>query len=308
MNPALGEGGGMVEGPSFITPGARGRRRAFKSRLFGFVCNIAALTAVAILVVLIGKVVLDGIGRLSPGFLTSMPSQIFPERAGILSPMIGSLYVMLLTVVIVVPVGVAAAIYLEEFTPRKNAFVRFIQVNISNLAGVPSIVFGMLGLALFVSVIGLGKSLITGALTMSILVLPMVILVTQEALKAVPQSFREASLALGTTQWQTISRIVLPTALPGILTGIILSASRAIGETAPLIVVGAVGLVTFLPDGLDSRYTVLPLQILDWIGQPRQDFRDAAAAAILVLIAMLLLLNSTAIIIRARAQKKMAGL
>ena len=290
--------------PTFLTTSALGKKRRRKDSIFKAICAVAALTAVSILVVLIAKVIMDGIGRVSWQFITSMPSQMFPSKAGILGPLVGSLLVMVLTILFVVPVGVAAAIYLEEFTPKKNAFIRFIQVNISNLAGVPSIVFGMLGLAVFVTMMGLGKSVLTGALTMSILVLPMVILVTQEALKAVPKAYREASLALGTTQWQTIRRAVLPSALPGILTGIILAASRAIGETAPLIVVGAVGYLNFVPAKLDDKYTVLPLQILDWIGQPRQDFRIGAAAAILVLMAMLLILNSAAIIIRARAQKK----
>ncbi|MDI9635655.1 phosphate ABC transporter permease PstA [Kamptonema cortianum] len=291
--------------PTFLRPTSRSQKRKALDKAFTIFCAFAAMIAVSILFVLIGKVLMDGLARVNPQFIKSMPSQMFPDKAGILSPLIGSLYVMALTVLFVVPVGIAAAVYLEEFTPKKTPIVRFIQVNIANLAGVPSIVYGMLGLTLFVSVMGLGKSVLTGALTMSILVLPMVILVTQEALKAVPKYYRESSLALGTTQWQTIRRIVLPTALPGILTGIILSASRAIGETAPLIVVGAVGFVTFLPTGLDSRYTVLPLQILYWIGQPKPEFRIAAAAAIVVLIAMLLILNSAAIVIRARAQKKL---
>ena len=280
-------------------------KRRRKDKVFQAICLCAAVIAVAILFTLLYKVVSDGIGKVSMNFIKSMPSSFRPATAGIKSPLVGSLYVMLLTLALVVPIGVAAAIYLEEFTPRKNALTRFIQVNIANLAGVPSIVFGMLGLTLFVIMMGLGKSILAGALTMSILVLPMVVLVTQEALKAVPNYYREASMALGTTRWQTIRKVVLPNALPGILTGVILSASRAIGETAPLIVVGAVGLVTFLPDSLDDRYTVLPLQILDWIGQPNREFRPAAAAAILVLMGMLLLLNSLAIVIRARAQKKL---
>lgn len=280
------------------------QKRKRKDKVFQAICFGAAVVAVAILVTLLYTVVKDGLGRLSLDFITSMPSTFRPATAGIKSPLVGSLYVMLLTLVFVVPIGVAAAIYLEEFTQKKTALTRFIQVNIGNLAGVPSIVFGMLGLTLFVIMLNLGKSILAGALTMSILVLPVVVLVTQEALKSVPKSYREASLALGTTRWQTVRKVVLPNALPGILTGIILAAARAIGEVAPLIVVGAVGLVTFLPDSLDDRYTVLPLQILDWIGQPDREFRPAAAAAILVLITMLLLLNSLAIWIRARAQAK----
>lgn len=293
-----------MNSPAFLQPSAHTRARRRKDLIFQGICLFAAVVAVALLLTLIYKVVVDGMPRISWSYLTSFPSRVFPKKAGILSPLVGSVAVMGLTILFVVPIGVAAAIYLEEFNYRKSALVRFIQVNIGNLAGVPSIVFGMLGLSLFVTAMHLGKSVLTGALTMGILVLPMVILVTQEALKAVPKSYREASLALGSTQWQTIRRAVLPRAMPGILTGIILAASRAIGETAPLIVVGAVGLVTFLPDSLSSRYTVLPLQILDWIGQPREDFRIAAAAAILVLMGMLVILNSVAIFIRARYQRK----
>ncbi|MBL8068538.1 MAG: phosphate ABC transporter permease PstA [Armatimonadetes bacterium] len=293
-----------MSSPAFLQPSAHTKRRRRQDRVFQFLCLFAAVAAVAILVTLITKVVADGAPRVNWHFVSEFPSRIFPKKAGILSPLAGSVAVMVLTILFVVPVGIAAAIYLQEFNYRKGPLVRFIQVNIGNLAGVPSIVFGMLGLSLFVTAMHLGKSILTGALTMGILVLPMVILVTQEALKAVPNSYREASLALGSTQWQTIQKAVLPRAMPGILTGIILAASRAIGETAPLIVVGAVGLVTFLPDSLQSRYTVLPLQILDWIGQPREDFRIAAAAAILVLMGMLIVLNSVAIFIRARYQSK----
>lgn len=293
----------VMSSPAFLNPNPLTRKRKIKDLLFKGVCILSAVVAVAILAMLVGKVLLDGAGRVSWDFIQRMPSAMFPSKAGIMSPLVGSIYIMVLTVLIVVPVGVAAAVYLEEFTVRKNSFVRLLQLSIANLAGVPSIVFGMLGLAVFVVMLKLGQSILTGALTMSILVLPMVILVTQEALRAVPRHYREASLALGSTQWQTIRRAVLPSATPGILTGVILAAGRAIGETAPLIVVGAVGLVTFLPQSLGDRYTVLPLQILDWIGQPRREFREAAAAAILVLMALLILLNSAAIFIRARAQK-----
>lgn len=293
-----------MSSPAFLQPSAHTKKRRRQDRFFQFICLFAAIVAVAILVTLITKVVTDGAPRVDWQFVSAFPSRIFPKKAGILSPLVGSVAVMVLTILFVVPVGIAAAIYLQEFNYRKGPLVRFIQVNIGNLAGVPSIVFGMLGLSLFVTAMHLGKSILTGALTMGILVLPMVILVTQEALKAVPKSYREASLALGSNQWQTIQKAVLPQAMPGILTGIILAASRAIGESAPLIVVGAVGLVTFLPDSLQSRYTVLPLQILDWIGQPKEDFRIAAAAAILVLMGMLIVLNSVAIFIRARYQSK----
>lgn len=280
------------------------RRRRRVDKLFGALCLVAASFAVAVLFVLVGKLLADGAARLRPDFLSSFPAPR-PQRAGILSPIVGSLWIMGLTLAFTVPVGIAAAIYLEEFTTRKTRLTEFIQINIANLSGVPSIVFGMLGLGVFVAIMGLNFSILAGALTMSILVLPMVIIVSQEALKAVPRSFREASLAMGCTKWQTITRVVLPNAMGGILTGIILAASRAIGETAPLIVVGAVGYVTFLPqDGVMSRYTVLPLQIFDWITRPAAGFKPLAAAAIIVLVGALLLLNSVAIIIRARSQAK----
>ncbi len=278
-------------------------RRRRTDRLFGAVCFAAVSLAVVILAVLLGKLVWDGAARLSPAFLTSFPHPR-PEKAGILSPIIGSLWVMGLTLLFTVPVGIAAAVHLEEFTRRKTRLTKFIELNIANLAGVPSIVFGMLGLGVFVATLNLEFSVLSGALTMSILVLPMVILVTQEALKAVPRYYREAALAMGCTRWQTIFRVVLPNALPGILTGVILAGSRAIGETAPLIVVGAVGYVSFLPHDIWSRYTVLPLQIFDWIGRPAPGFKTAAAAAILVLVFALLLLNSVTIFIRARSQGK----
>jgi phosphate transport system permease protein len=233
-----------------------------------------------------------------------MPSALFADRAGIWPAFVGSLAVMILTILLTVPIGVMAAIYLEEFQVKKNRVTEFIQVNIANLSGVPSIVYGMLGLFLFVTLMALGKTLIAGALTMGLLILPLVILVSQESLKAVPRHYREASLALGATRWQTIVKSVMPSALPGILTGVILAAGRAIGETAPLIVVGAVTSMTFAPDSLSSKYMVMPLLIFDWIQKPQLEFRPAAAAAILVLLTMLLILNSAAIIIRARTQKK----
>lgn len=281
----------------------RAKRDRF-DRFFKSLCFAACIAACLILVVLLGKLLFDGLPRISTDFITRPPSEI-ARRAGILTPLMGSLFVMLLTMAFVVPVGVLAAIYLEELTPKKTPLIRFIQLNIANLAGVPSIVFGMLGLALFVVLLGMDKHILTGALTMSILVLPMVILVSQEALKAVPRNYREASLAMGCTTWQTVRRIVLPVALPGILTGVILAAARAIGETAPLIVVGAVGLVTSLPTAVTDRYTVLPLQILDWSQRPNPDFRTNAAGAIVALMIMLLVLNSAAIFIRARAQRRL---
>jgi phosphate transport system permease protein len=282
-------------------PHLQKRRRI--DRIFRYVCFIAALIAVIALVVLLGKILVDGIGRLNLSFLTNMSSDLRPETSGVRQALFGTIWLMVLTALISVPIGVAAAVYLEEFNERRNRFTQFVEVNIANLAGVPSIVYGILGLAIFVAWLSLGRSILAGALTMSLLILPIIILVSQESLKAVPSSFREGSLALGTTKWQTIRRMVLPSALPGILTGVILALSRAIGETAPLIVVGAVSYVSFVPQQLSDSYTVLPVQIYNWARQPGEAYHDNAAAAIIVLVGTLLVMNSIAIFIRIRTQK-----
>lgn len=236
-------------------------------------------------------------------FLQSFGSR-FPEKAGIKAAIWGSLWTIIVTIAIAVPIGVAAAVYLEVFTSSRNKLASFIQLNISNLAGVPSIVYGLLGLAVFVRMLGLGRFVLAGGLTLAILVLPMVIVVSQEAIRAVPRLYTEGSLALGATKWQTVFRQLLPCAMPGIITGIILSVCRAMGETAPLITIGAVAVIRQVPDGLDSKFTVLPMQIFDWSSRPQVGYHEAAAAAIIVLVAMLLVLNSAAIVIRARSQKK----
>ncbi len=278
-----------------------GRKR--QDKRFQFVCLLGIIVACGFLALLLWSVAKDGVGRLSTDFLQSFGSR-FPEKAGIKAAIWGSLWTILVTIVISVPIGVAAAIYLEVFTSSRNRLASFIQLNISNLAGVPSIVYGLLGLAVFVRFMGLGRSVLAGGLTLAILVLPMIIVVSQEAIKAVPRLYSEGSIALGATKWQTVFRQVLPCALPGIITGIILSVSRAMGETAPLITIGAVAVIRQVPDSLDSKFTVLPMQIFDWSSRPQVGFHEAAAAAIIVLMAMLLLLNSAAIVIRARSQKK----
>lgn len=276
--------------------------RGVKDLLFTNLCFVATLIGIVLLAVLLYSVFRDGSQRLSWDFLNSFPSR-FPEKAGIKSALFGSLWVVVLTGAIAVPTGIAAAIYLEEFQRRRTWLTELIQVNISNLAGVPSIVYGLLGLAVFVRWMALDRSVISGALTMALLILPMLITVSQEALKAVPDSYREGSLALGATQWQTIYRQVLPAALPGILTGVILSLSRALGETAPLILIGAVSFVRFVPEGLGSSFTVLPIQIFNWTSQPQKGFQEAAAAGIIVLLVVLLSLNATAIYLRHRASR-----
>jgi phosphate transport system permease protein len=270
--------------------------------LFQVVALLVLLLTLAALGALIANVWNDGAGRLSFDFLTGFPSRR-ADQAGIWHALTGSIFVILVTAALAVPVGVGAAIYLEEYGNR--SFVgRAIELNITNLAAVPSIIYGLLGLGLFVRAMGMGPSVLAGASTLALLVLPVVILSTREALRAVPKSLREGSYALGATQWQTIWHQVLPVAAPGILTGMILSLSRAIGETAPLITIGALTYIPFVPDSLWSPFTVLPIQIFNWVSRPQADFRQNAAAGILVLLALLLTMNAAAIWLRDRYQKK----
>ena len=252
---------------------------------------------------LIADVWADGARRLSWDFLTGFPSRR-AENAGVWHALTGSIFVILVTGTLAVPIGVAAAIYLEEYGGR-NLAARVIEINITNLAAVPSIIYGLLGLGLFVRSLGMGRSVLAGASTLALLVLPVIILSTREALRAVPASIREGSYALGATKWQTIWHQVLPVALPGILTGTILALSRAIGETAPLITIGALTFVAFAPDGIWSPFTVLPIQIFNWVSRPQAAFQVNAAAGILVLLALLLTMNAAAIWLRDRYQKKL---
>ncbi len=276
--------------------------RYLADRAFAVLGLLGLLAALAALAALLLDVILDGAPRLSWEFLTSYPSR-FAAAAGILPAIIGTFYVIVLTALMAVPVGVAAAVYLEEYGAR-GRFGRIIEINIANLAGVPSIVYGLLGLGLFVRALALGRSVVAGAATLALLVLPVVILATREALRAVPKSLREGSYALGATQWQTTQHQVLPAALPGILTGIILALSRAIGETAPLIIVGAVAYIRFVPESPWSPFTVLPIQIFNWVSRPQAGFAENAAAGILVLLVMLVLMNGAAILIRDRFQRR----
>jgi phosphate transport system permease protein len=243
----------------------------------------------------------DGLGRLSWQFLTSLPSRR-AEDAGIYPALIGTLYVIGLTTAMALPIGIAAAIYLEEYGTG-NWLSRLIEINIANLAGVPSIIYGLLGLGLFVRALGMGRSVLAGSATLALLVLPVVILSTREALRTVPKSLREGSYALGATKWQTIWHQVLPGALPGILTGLILALSRAIGETAPLITIGALTYVPFAPDSLSSPFTVLPIQVFNWLSRPQAAFAQNAAAGIIVLLVVLLAMNAVAILLRDRFQR-----
>lgn len=285
--------------------GERTKDLLFKSSLL-----LCLMIAVAFLAALFVTTFNDGVGVLSLDFLTSFPSTLNPEDAGVQSAIIGTLYLMVLCGAFIIPIGVASAIYLEEYADATKWFNRTIETNIQNLASVPSVVYGILGLAFIVrgpiDIFGLGvgrPTLLAGALTLGLLVLPVVIIVSREALRAVPSSIREGSLALGATQWQTIWKQVLPGALPGVATGVILALSRAIGETAPLILVGAVGTLRFNPE-IDGPFTALPAQIIQAVTEPDPVFQGIAAGAIIVLLVILLLMNSVAIVLRNRYETK----
>lgn len=280
------------------------RRRADK--IWGVLFALCAFSGILILAVLLGDILQDGIGWLNWQFLTSTPSR-FADKAGIKTALAGTGWLLLLTAPVVIPVGVGTAIYLEEFAPR-NWFTRLLETNIGNLAGVPSIVYGLLGLTVFVRFFGFGRSVLAGSLTMALLVLPIVIVNAQEALRAVPDSLRQAALALGATRWQTVRTVVLPVAMPGVLTGTILAMSRAIGETAPLIMIGALTFVAFMPASPLDPFTVLPIQIFNWVSRPQEDFRHIAAAGIIVLMALLLTMNGLAVWLRIRFQRRSEGL
>jgi phosphate transport system permease protein len=279
------------------------RRETLKGTLFQGFLIFSLLVGFVTLGALLVDVAADGLGKLSWDFLTSFPSAL-PDRAGIESPIVGTIYLMVLTALFAIPVGVGAAVYLEEYADQDRWYNRAIEVNIMNLAAVPSIVYGILGLAFLVRGLDLGRVLLAGALTLTLLVLPIVIIASREAIRAVPPSIREGALALGATKWQTIWKQVLPAAVPGIATGSILALSRAIGETAPLILIGAIVFVPFNPSGLDSAFTALPIQIFNWTTRPQEEFKLLAAAAIIVLLALLLTMNALAIWIRNRYQRK----
>jgi phosphate transport system permease protein len=283
------------------TPTERSR---WPERGFYALAVAAVVFPLSVLGLLLVLVAHSGVGRLSWDFITSYPSR-HADHAGILPGLMGSLWLMALTAAIALPLGVGAAIHLEEYG-KHSRIARLIEVNIANLAGVPSIVYGLLGLGLFVRTLHMGRSVLAGACTLALLVLPMVVLVSREALRTVPMSLREAAYALGATRWQTIRQVVLPQAYPGILTGAILSLARAIGETAPLVVVGALTYITFVPDGVDAPFTALPIQIFNWVSRPQRAFVVNAAAGIVVLVATMLVLNGAAIFLRSRLQKKRA--
>ena len=281
--------------------------RRWIGRIFVGSCLLAVLIGLTMLGALVVDVVLDGAARLfglptilDTNFLNSFASR-FPDRAGVKAAVIGTLYMMVITAAVAFPLGVAAAIYLEEYA-RRNWFSRLVQLNIANLAGIPSIVYGLLGLQLFVRAMELDRSVLSGALTMALLVMPIIIVAGQESLRAVPPSMREGAYALGATRWQVTRSVVLPYAFGGMLTGNILAMSRAIGETAPLIMIGALTFIAFLPQDPLDPFTVLPIQIFNWVSRPQPGFQEIAAAGIILLLIILLIMNSLAIFLRAKTR------
>ena len=278
--------------------------RKLKDKVFRYLFFSCIIFCIVFLVLLLFGIIKQGIRWMCFDFLTNFPSKIRPQRAGVYPALLGSLWLVGLVGLITIPVGVGAAIYLEEYSNKKSKLYNFLEVNISNLAGVPAIVYGLLGLALFSRLKGFRGSILAGAVTLSLMVLPVVIVSSREAIKAVPGILREAAYGLGLTRWQMIKAVVLPYASPGIFTGIILSLSRALGEAAPLLVVGAASYVTRIPNGIMSRYTALPIQIYQWSGMPKKEFQELAATGIIVLLVILLSANTLAIVLRNKYQKE----
>lgn len=272
--------------------------QAFK--VWGIACTFLGLV---LLLLFLGNIFMDGIQRINWSFLMNLPSRS-PEKAGIYTALMGSIWILSLTTIIALPIGIAAAIYLEEYA-KKNKLSSILEVNISNLAGVPSIIYGLLGLEVFVRIMEMGASVLAGSFTLGLLILPIVIVSTREAIKAVPKSIRDASYAMGASKWQTVYLQVLPASFGGILTGIILALSRAVGETAPLIVIGALAYVPFAPLSPMDQFSVLPIQIFNWITRPQPGFVENAAAAIIILLLITFVMNGIAVYFRNRWQKKL---
>ena len=281
-------------------------RRINNRKTTGVVLNVILIIALGIaltgLIALLAEVLIKGLPWVSKNLIVNYPSR-HPEQAGLLSALMGTVWVMACTATISIPIGIGAAVYLEEYAP-KNWFTKLIEVNISNLAGVPSIVYGLLGLALFVQILALGRSVLAGALTMSLLILPIIILTSREAIKSIPTTYREAAFALGATRWEVVSNVILPSAFPGILTGTILAMSRAIGESAPMIAISALVYLTFVPSGPMDRFTVLPIQIFNWVSRPQEGFRGIAAGGIVILLAVLFIMNAVAVYLRIKYQRR----
>ena len=290
--------------PSQVQAELLGSRPPLRDRAFRLALFISLTIGVVTLAVLIAYVTIKGWPRLNSTLWTNMPSIRRPERAGAQSAITGTLWVIGFTALFALPTGILAALHLEEFSKPNGRFQRLVEVNIQNLAAVPSIVYGILGLAFFARALALGQSVITASLTLSLLILPIVIISTREALRAVPRNIRDGSLALGATEWQTAYKQTLPAAIPGIATGVILALSRAIGEAAPLLLLGAVTFITFNPTGPLSGYTTLPIQIFNWTKDSREEFQILASATIVLLLVLLLAMNFAAILIRNRTQKR----
>ncbi|MEG9328155.1 phosphate ABC transporter permease PstA [Salinimicrobium catena] len=278
------------------------KKNRLKDQIFKAWGIFCTLLGIVLLAIFIGSILVDGIQRIDWDFITSLPSRK-AERAGIFTALMGSVWILGLTTIIALPVGIAAAIYLEEYA-NKSKLSSLLEINISNLAGVPSIIYGLLGLEIFVRVIQMGSSVLAGSFTLALLILPIVIVSTREALKAVPKSIRDASYALGASKWQTVSRQLLPASSGGILTGVILALSRAVGETAPLIVIGALAYVPFAPTSPMDEFSVLPIQIFNWISRPQHGFEVNAAAGIIILLIITFVMNGIAVYFRNKWQKK----
>lgn len=269
-------------------------------KYWGIFCTLLGLVLLAIF---IGSILVDGVKRIDWEFITNLPSRK-AENSGIYTALMGSVWVLILTTIIALPVGIGAAIYLEEYS-RKGKLSSILEVNISNLAGVPSVIYGLLGLEIFVRVMQMGSSVLAGSFTLALLILPIVIVSTREAIKAVPQSIRDASYAMGATKWQTVSMQLLPASFGGIMTGVILALSRAVGETAPLIVIGALAYVPFAPSSPMDDFSVLPIQIFNWISRPQEGFEINAAAGIIILLSITFMMNGIAVYFRNKWQKKL---
>ncbi|MBN1952288.1 MAG: phosphate ABC transporter permease PstA [Bacteroidales bacterium] len=265
---------------------------------------IGTLIGLVLLAIFIGDILMDGLTRIDWDFITSLPSR-FPEKSGIFTAMMGSIWILLMTAIISFPIGIGAGIYLEEYA-TKSRLSKILEINISNLAGVPSIIYGLLGLEVFVRILHFGSSLLSGSLTLALLILPIIIVATRESIKAVPQSIRDASYALGASKWQTIQHQVIPASFGGIMTGVILALSRAVGEAAPLIVVGALAYVPFAPKTPMDDFSVMPIQIFNWISRPQHGFIENAAAAIIILLIITFGMNAIAIYLRSRWQKRIS--
>lgn len=276
--------------------------RLFRNQFYKYLFLFATVVSLIVLGVLLARVLKQGLPYLDWQFLNSLPSRK-PEEAGIYTALNGTIWLMGVVAPVTMILGIGTAIYLEEYA-KKSKFTTFIQVNISNLAGVPSVVYGLLGLTIFVRAFALGKSVLAAGLTMSLLILPVIIVASQEAIRAVPKELREASYGMGATKWQTIRRVVLPAAIPGILTGTILALSRAIGETAPLVVLGIPLFLAAIPTSIFDMFTALPMQIYNWTSRPQVEFHSVAAAGIIVLLALLFIMNSIAILIRNKFSRR----